>query len=239
MTVQDADKPDRRSALRRAAPLIAVAAGAVALYVFGGDYLSFSALQEHHEALAEWRDAHFLLAAFGYVTLYAAVTALSFPGGLALTLAGGFLFGVVAGTALAVGGATTGAVIIFLIAKAGLGDSLRERAGPFMRRAEQEFHRSEVNYLLIIRLVPVMPFFVANILPAFLGASTWNYAWTTLVGIVPGGLVYASIGSGLGDVFAAGEQPDLGVIFAPHILLPLLGLAALASLPIAIRWWRR
>lgn len=238
MAAEETEPSRGRGRLRRAAPLILAMIGAAALYAFGGDYLSFEALKRHHQALEAWRDSHYLLAALCYVGLYATVTALSFPGGLALTLAGGFMFGAVVGCALAVIGATSGAIAIFLIVKAGLGDAFRERAGPFMRKAEEEFHRSEVNYLLIMRLAPVMPFFIANILPAFLGASTWNFAWTTLVGIIPGGFVYASVGAGLGELFARGEEPDLGVIFEPHILLPLLGLAALAAIPVAIRWWR-
>ena len=84
-----------------------------------------------------------------------------------------------------------------------------------------------------------MPFFIANVAPAFLGASTFHYSWTTVVGVIPGALVYASVGAGLGAVFAAGEEPNLGLIFEWHILGPLLGLAALSALPIVIKRMRR
>lgn len=223
---------------RRAAPLAVALLGAVLLYVFGRDYLSFDALREHRETLLAWRDANYALAALAYVALYAVSTALSFPGGLALTLAGGFLFGAVFGTVFAVTGATAGAVAIFLVARAGLGEALRARAGPFLKRAEAGFRENAVSYLLIMRLVPAIPFFAANIVPAFLGVSTFTYAWTTLVGIIPGGAVYASVGAGLGAVFERGEDPDLGLIFEPQILLPLLGLSALAALPIVIKRFR-
>lgn len=221
--------------LKRAAPLALAFLGAILLYAFGRDYLSFDALRDNREALLAWRDANYALAALAYVALYATATALSFPGGLALTLAGGFLFGPFIGAAFAVTGATTGALAIFLVARTGLGDALRARAGGWVKRAEEGFRANEVSFLLMMRLVPVIPFFAANLVPAFLGATTFNYAWTTFIGIIPGALVYASVGAGLGAVFEAGGIPDLGLIFEPRILLPLLGLAALSALPMIVR----
>lgn len=220
---------------RRLAPLIAAVAGAVALYVFGGDYLSFEALKENREHLIAWRDTNYALAAAVFVAIYFTATALSFPGGLALTLTGGFLFGTVFGAAFAVTGATLGAITIFLIAKAGLGDALRARASGWLKRMEAGFREDEASYLLIMRLVPAVPFFVANVAPAFLGASTFTYAWTTAVGIIPGALVYASVGAGLGAVFAAGEEPNFGLIFEWRVFGPLLGLAALSALPAVLK----
>lgn len=223
---------------KRAAPLALALIGAIALYVFGRDYLSFEALRDNREALLAWRDANYAIAALTFMAVYALATALSFPGGLALTLTGGFLFGTWFGGAFAVTGATIGAIAIFLAAKTGLGDMLRERAGGWVKKAEAGFRENEISFLLLMRLVPAIPFFAANVVPAFLGASTVNYAWTTLVGIVPGALVYASVGAGLGAVFAAGEDPNFGLIFEPQVLGPLLGLAALSALPIVIKYFR-
>lgn len=228
-----------RVTLRRAAPFLVALAGAALLFAFGREHLSFAALRDNREALIVWRDANIALAAFAYVGLYAGATALSFPGGLALTLAGGFLFGPWAGGALAVTGATIGATAIFLAAKQGFGEALRARAGGWVERAADGFRADEASWLLMMRLVPAMPFFVANLVPAFLGASTRTYLWTTFFGIMPGGLVYASVGAGLGAVFERGEEPDLGVIFEPAVLLPLLGLAALSALPILVKRMRR
>ena len=90
-----------------------------------------------------------------------------------------------------------------------------------------------------MRLIPAIPFFIANLAPAFLGVSLRNYIFTTFFGIMPGAIVYASVGAGLGEVFARGETPDLGIIFAPHILGPILGLCALAALPIVIKRFRK
>ncbi|MEM1300792.1 MAG: VTT domain-containing protein, partial [Pseudomonadota bacterium] len=124
---------------------------------------------------------------------------------------------------------------IFLAAKTALGEALRARAGGWLSRMEEGFREGQISYLLIMRLVPAVPFFVANLAPAFFGVRTWTYIWTTFVGIIPGTVVYISIGAGLGEQLARGEAPDLGVIFQPHVLGPLLGLALLASLPLVLK----
>jgi len=90
-----------------------------------------------------------------------------------------------------------------------------------------------------MRLVPAVPFFVANLIPALVGVSLWRFAITTFVGIIPGAIVYTSVGAGLGDVFERGESPNLGIIFEPQILLPILGLSALAALPIVLKLFRK
>lgn len=223
---------------RRLIPVFIAAAGAILLYVFGREYLSFDALKDNREALSAWRDANYLVAALTYMAIYAAAVALSFPGGLALTLAGGFLFGTIFGGLFAVTGASIGAITIFFVAKTGLGDVLRARAGKWVKKAEDSFRANEVSFLLIMRLVPAIPFFAANLVPAFLGASPVKYAWTTFIGIMPGAFVYASVGAGLSAVFARGETPNLGIIFEIQVLGPLLGLAALSALPILIKKFR-
>ena len=172
------------------------------------------------------------------MALYAAVIALSVPGGAILTIAGGFLFGIAPATLYVVVGATIGATIIFLIARTALGDSLRARAGPRIRRMEEGFRADALSYLLVLRLIPIFPFWLVNIVPAFLGVPLRTYVLGTFVGIIPGSFVYASVGNGLGAVFEAGQTPDLGIIFKPEILLPIVGLAALALLPVAYRRYR-
>jgi len=80
-----------------------------------------------------------------------------------------------------------------------------------------------------------VPFFVANLVPALVGVPLARFVISTFLGIIPGTVVYTSVGAGLGQIFARGETPDLGLIFEPQILLPLLGLCALAALPIVIK----
>jgi len=216
-------------------PLVAIGAGAILAVIFLGDYLSFDALERNYETLLAHRDANWALAAAVYCAAYVGVVAFSVPGAVWLTLLGGFLFGIGPGAAMTVLSATLGATLIFLAARTALGGWLRARAEGWIGKLEAEFRAGEVSFLLIMRLVPAVPFFVANLAPAFLGARLVNFVWTTLLGIIPGSLVYVSIGAGLGEQLERGESPDLGVIFEPHILAPLLGLAFLAALPVVLR----
>jgi uncharacterized membrane protein YdjX (TVP38/TMEM64 family) len=230
--------------LRRAIPLLIIAAGSVfGIFIFG-DLLSLEALRDNRAALLAWRDENYLTAALAYMLAYVVVVAFSLPGATIMTLTGGFLFGLAAGTSLSVVAATTGAICIFLAARAGLGDSLHARLAAqsgegMLARMEKGLHENEISFLFLMRLVPVFPFFVANLAPAFLGVSLRNFALTTFFGIIPGGLVYTSIGAGLSEVFARGDTPDLGLLFEPAVIGPILGLAALASLPILIKLLRQ
>ena len=233
----DADKT-RRSALRRYGPLAALALGGALGFWWLGDWLSFDALRDNRGSLIAWRDSNYALAATIYVLAYVAVVAFSLPGALAMTLTGGFLFGLGAGGIMILFSATIGATAIFLAARSGFGNALQEKlkgSGGFMAKLQRGVAENEVRFLLLMRLVPVVPFWIANLAPAFLGVSQRVYVLTTYFGIMPGTLVYTWVGSGLGEVFDRGEVPDLGIFFEPQILGPILGLCALALLPILVK----
>jgi uncharacterized membrane protein YdjX (TVP38/TMEM64 family) len=135
-----------------------------------------------------------------------------------------------------------GATAIFSAAKLGLGDRLAARmdaSGGAARRIKDGIREDETSYLLLMRLVPAVPFFVANLVPAFVGVGLRVYVLTTFFGILPGSVIYTWVGAGLGEVFARGETPDLGIVFEPLILGPIVGLALLALLPILIKKLRR
>jgi uncharacterized membrane protein YdjX (TVP38/TMEM64 family) len=226
----------RMAAIRRLAPLAVLLVAIGAFFVLGlHDYLSFEALRAHREELLAFVARHPALAPLAFTGLYTAVIALSVPGGAILTITGGFLFGLVPATLYVLVGATAGATIVFLIARTALGESLRARAGPRIRRMEEGFRADALSYLLVLRLIPLFPFWLVNIVPAFLGVPLRTYVLGTFLGIIPGSVVYASVGNGLGAVFEAGGTPDLGIIFKPAILLPIVGLAVLALLPAVYR----
>jgi len=219
-------------------PLLLLVTGAILGAVFLRDQLSFEALARHREALIAYRDAQPLLTPALFVAAYALIVAFSVPGAIWATLTGGFLFGLFPGVLYNVSGATLGALALFLAVRAGLGESLRTRidaSDGAVRRLSEGIRANEVPVLLSMRLIPVVPFFVANLIPAFLGVAAARFTWTTFIGIIPGALVYTWVGAGLGEVFARGERPDLTVIFQPYILGPILGLAALSLLPLLIR----
>ena len=224
--------------LTRKLPILIILASAIAGAVFLRDHFSFAALADNRTALLAFRDSHFVWASLGFIAAYFVIVGLSLPGATVATLTGGFLFGMFPGTAYNVIGASAGAVAVFMAARAGFGADvaakLQSGTGP-AARLQAALQHNEWSALLIMRLVPALPFFMANLIPAFVGARLDRYAITTVIGIIPGALVFTSIGAGLGDVFARGQTPDLGIIFTPQILLPLLGLAALAALPVVIK----
>lgn len=237
MTPAEPSPPPSRPWLRRLPILVILAAALIGAIAFR-DALSFESLARHRETLLAFRDAHYLWAVLAFLATYVAIVALSLPGGTVATLAGGFLFGLFPGVLYNVLGAGTGAVLVFLAARTGFGDALSQRldsAGGKAARLQAALRDNEWSVLFLMRLVPLVPFFIANLIPAFVGTSLTRFAVSTFVGIIPGALVFTSVGSGLGDVFARGEAPDLGIIFTPPVLLPLLGLAALAALPMLLR----
>lgn len=236
-------QPPARSgpaAWRRLWPLALLAAAAALAYLLGlHRWLSFESLAAHRSALSGFVSGSPVLAALVYVAAYVLVVAFSLPGGAVLTVTGGFLFGPWAGAALAVVGATLGASALFLAARHALADTLARRAGPLLGRVRDELRRDGFWYLLALRLVPVVPFWLANLAPALAGMPFPAYAGATLLGIVPGTAVFAGIGAGLGQVLDAGGRPDLSVVFSPGILLPLAGLGALSLLgALGGRWLR-
>ncbi|WP_299025094.1 VTT domain-containing protein [uncultured Sulfitobacter sp.] len=227
-----------KSPLARYAPLAIIASVAVVGAFVLRDYIGFDALRDNREALIAFRDSNFVLTVVGFIAVYVVIVTFSLPGALIATLTGGFLFGTFFGAAVNVTAATIGATLIFLAAQMGLGDKLRARmetSSGLVARIKKGLDENQWSMLFFIRLVPAVPFFVANLIPAFLGVPLRRFVISTFLGIIPGSLVYTSVGAGLGEVFAQGETPNLGLIFEPHILLPILGLCVLSVLPVIIK----
>ncbi|MEE3359294.1 MAG: TVP38/TMEM64 family protein [Pseudomonadota bacterium] len=219
-------------------PLAIILAVAAIGYATLGDYLTFDTLRENREALLAFRDANYVLTVLVFILIYVAIVAFSLPGATVATLTGGFLFATFPGALFNITAATLGAIAIFQAARWGLGEKLAARmeaSDGVIHKIKQGINENEWSMLFLIRLVPAVPFFVANLVPAFVGVPLWRYAVTTFLGIIPGTVVYTSVGAGLGEVFARGETPNLGIIFEPHVLFPILGLAALAALPIILK----
>jgi uncharacterized membrane protein YdjX (TVP38/TMEM64 family) len=231
---------NRISLWKRLAPLAILVAILVAFFAFGLDnYATFDTLKDNREALLGFVRDNFVLAILIYVVGYALLTAASVPVASLVTVAGGFLFGIWLGTFLTVLAATVGATLLFLFARSALGEPLRQRAGPYIRKMEEGFQENQVNYLLFLRLVPVFPFFAVNLAPAFLGVGTVVFAVTTFIGIIPGTAVYTIVGAGLGSVFDRGEEFSLDSVLTPEILAALVGLGVLSLVPIVIKKLRR
>lgn len=223
--------------LRKHLPLITIFAVAIVGFFTLRETISFQTLADNREALLSFRDGNYILMVLAFMAIYFAIVAFSLPGAAVASVTGGFLFGLWTGTIVNVVAATAGAIAIFLAARLGLGRSLAaklETSDGTLKRLKDGLHENEISVLFLLRLVPVVPFFVANLVPALVGVRLRNFVLTTALGIVPGGIVFTSIGVGLGEVFDRGETPDLSLLWAPHVIIPILGLAALAALPIVI-----
>ena len=228
--------PAKAGLVKRLAPLAAIAAAIGAFFALGLDqYVTFDALREHRALLTGFVAEQALLAVALFIVVYATATALSLPGGAVLTVTGGFLFGSLGGTIWVVIGATLGATGIFLVAKTALGDALRAKAGPALKKMEDGFRENALSYLLVLRLIPLFPFFIVNLVPAFLGVSLRTYVIGTFLGIIPGSFVFASVGAGLGSIFDAGQDFTLTGVLTPEIITALVGLAALSLLPVVYK----
>lgn len=235
-TAADAQPSKKKPLWQRLLPLGVILVALGLLFATGlNDYVSISALKEYRGDLIAFRNDHYALALILLIAAYAALVAISFPGAGLLTIFSGFLFGTWVGGLAVLIGATTGATIIFFVVKTSFGDALREKAGPWVKKFEQGFKEGELNYLFILRLVPAFPFWLVNIVPSVLGVSVRNYVLTTFFGIMPGTFVYASIGNGAGRTLDQGKDLDLGVIFQPYVLGPIIGLILLSLIPIIVK----
>ncbi|MEM8979938.1 MAG: TVP38/TMEM64 family protein [Pseudomonadota bacterium] len=231
-------QPGKKSSLVRLLPILTIATVAIVGAFTLKDYLTFQTLADNRDALIAWRDSNYILAVAVFVAIYAVLVMFSLPGATVATLTGGFLFATFPGALFNILGATIGATAIFQAARWGFGEKLGaklEGSDGMVKKIKDGIDENQWSMLFLIRLVPVVPFFIANLVPSFLEVPLHRFVISTFLGIIPGAVVFTSVGAGLGEVFARGETPDLGIIFEPYILAPLLGLAALSLLPVIVK----
>lgn len=238
--------------LKRWGPLVGIVVVMIVGYAQGWhEYVTLSSLIRNRDALVAFIADNMVLALLAYMAVYAAVVALSFPGGSFLTIGGGFLFGwFIAGTTTIVA-ATAGATAIFLAARTSFGEALRARAGPFMEQLAEGFRKDAASYLLFLRLTPIFPFWLVNLAPALFNVPLRTYVVTTALGIIPGTYAYAVFGSGLDSVIAAQEAAnpgcgaagtcriDTAAILTTELIVALVALGLVALIPVAMKVLRR
>lgn len=234
-----------RKSLWRFLPVVLIAiALALALVFRVHELVSLDTLQQRGEALDRLVAANLAAALALYVVLYAAAVTISLPGASVLTISGGFLFGTWLGGGAAWIGASIGATLIFLAARTAFGDALRARAGSWLERLRDGFREHAFSYLLVLRLTPVAPFFIVNVAPAFFDVKLRDYVLATMLGMIPGAFVYAAVGAGLRAALATGAHADpaeaaRAIFLQPAVYGPIIGLVALAFVPIIVRALRR
>lgn len=229
--------PAPKSNLKRFLPLAVIVVALALFFALGGPkYISLESLRDNQEFLKAFVADNYILAVVGFVVIYAVLVAISVPGAGFLSIFAGFLFGLTTGVPAVIIGATIGATILFLVVRSAFGAGLAAKAGPFMAKFEKGLKENELSYLFILRLVPIFPFFIVNIVPPLFDVKLRNYVLTTLLGIIPGSFVYVSVGNGIGAALSAGQDVPLsGLMFRPAVILPILGLILLSMIPVAYK----
>jgi uncharacterized membrane protein YdjX (TVP38/TMEM64 family) len=237
---------------RRLLPLAGVLVFAFVAYLAVGDSgISLESLVHHREIIDAFITDHRILSVVAFLGIYIVTVAFSLPGATFLTVAGGFLFGFATGAITAAIGATVGATLIFLVARTALGEPLLRRAGPRARQVAKGFRDDAFSYLLFLRLVPVFPFFLVNLVPAFAGVRLGPFVAATAIGVIPAVVVFTMAGMGLDSVMtaqknvyyqcmASGGQPCRMVfepadVLTPQMIMALIGLGLLALLPVFVK----
>ncbi len=185
-----------------------------------------------------WVAAHPWLAPCVFVLIYTASVTLSLPQAAPLTLIAGLLFGTALGGTLAAISATIGAVLLFLIARSAVAEPIARKGGAALGKLREELGRNGFAYLLAIRLIPVVPFWLINLAAALCGMRLRDFTVATAIGILPATFITASIGAGLGGVLTTGEKPDFSVLVSWPVLGPLVALALLSLSTVVWRKWQ-
>ena len=203
---------------------LAIGIAVVAFFYFDlGRFLSLQALKDNRDSLLSFTETHSAAAAGLFVLTYVAVTGLSLPGAVILTLAGGFLFGAVFGTLFVNLGAMTGATLAFLASRSLLRDWVERKFGKWLGPVQKGFEKNAFSYLMTLRLIPLFPFFVVNLVSGLTRMNVGAYVVATALGIIPGSFVYAYAGRQLGTINSLQDIASPGVIGA-FVLLGLLAL---------------
>jgi len=224
---------------RRLLPLVVPVLGLLAFFLFDFDrFVTYEELHRRRMWLADQVEVHSLVASIVFLFGYAVAVAFSLPVSMFLSIAGGLLFGQWLGTVYSVTGATLGAAILFTIAKSAIGDPLRARAGPWLHRLETGFRQNAVSYLLVLRMIVIVPFWIVNLVPAFLGVSLRHYVLATYIGIIPGTFIYSLAGAGIGETLVSDSAIAMSEIFNVQIVGALIGLILMALAPVVLRWWK-
>lgn len=246
--------------LKRFVPLLILGAIMALVFAMGWHkYLSLKTIGENYEVLKSYIASNLALSLGLYILAYIVVVALSLPGGLAMTLTGGLLFGWQIGAPATVIGATIGATIVFLVAKSSLGEGLVARAGPWVAKLREGFQENAFSYLLFLRLVPAFPFVVVNLAPALLGVRLGTYFTATFLGIMPGTTAYSIAGSGLASVVEAQNKShkeclaklvpgsgqvcpyeiDTSQLVTKELILAFAALGVVSLIPVVIKKWSK
>jgi uncharacterized membrane protein YdjX (TVP38/TMEM64 family) len=234
---------------------VALAAGVAYVFVSGSyRMISYEVLLQNYEILARFVAEQGFVAILMFGAIYASAVALSVPCALVMTLTAGVLFGTWVGAGVALIGSSLGACVLFLIARTTIGRALALRAGPAVARLTSGFRKDAFNYLLMLRLTPIIPFWIVNLAPALIGVRFGTFAAATFIGMTPTTLAIASAAAGLSGVVKAQAAElrtcresgaanctanfDPSSLLSTQTALALVFLATLSLVPVLVRRWK-
>lgn len=211
-------------------PLAIIVLVMVSAYLLGWHhYLSFAVFKKEYQNLKAFIEANSFIAPLLFIGIYTALTSLPFPGGLFLSFLGGFLFDQPWATLYFLVGSTCGATILFLSARSAFRELPHKKEGKWLKKMEKGFQKNATNYLLFLRCVPIIPFFIVNLVPAFFNIPLRTFVWTTFVGLIPCVYAFSQAGAGLCVLVESADPFSMASLFntKTNIALICLGFAAL------------
>ena len=256
MSTSEPPEPEKSPSWGHYLPLALLILAMAAVFASGGHrLLTLETIVLYRDRLQALVEEYGPLAVLAYSATYVTVVTLSVPGAAILTILGGFLFGWLLGGAVAALSATIGAIFVFLIARTSLGDILIRRAGPRLQKLADGFREDAFSYLLFLRLLPIMPFWLTNLACALFGVRAKTFALATLIGVLPASFTFATAGAGLDSVIGAQKATfeacraaggadcvlsfSLTSVLTPQIIAALAALGVLSLIPVVLRRLRR
>jgi uncharacterized membrane protein YdjX (TVP38/TMEM64 family) len=197
------------------------------------DFFTLEYIKMQRDWLQSSVENNYVVSALAFILLYLSCVAFSLPVGAMLSMVGGFLFGTIPGFLFALTGATIGAIILFCVVRYVIGNSLQQKYATQLESFNAAMEREGASYLLVVRFIVVIPFFVINILAALTKVPLATFIWTTMLGVAPATFIFAFAGQQLLDISSIRD------VFSPRVILALVLLAMFAFLPIMIKWFSR
>ncbi len=221
-------------------PLIIILILTAVCYFFIVDqYLSFEMLKAKHGELIAFVDEHSTATPLIYILIYSVSMALAIPDGFFLSIVGGFLFPEHLGILYVLISEMTGTLIFFLIARRTFNEYWQRKAGTLLKKLERGFKENQVSYLLFLRFVHLIPFWLLNLAAAYFRVPLWTFTWTTFVGFIPLALIYTQAGAGLGKILATEEHFSISSVLSANVIIMLICLGLFALLPVFIKLIKR
>jgi uncharacterized membrane protein YdjX (TVP38/TMEM64 family) len=230
----------KRIVFFRLLPLAIVLAVIIVCQLFVVDqFFSFEVLKAKREIINHFVQEHSFLTPLIFMTIYTISMALAIPDGFFLSVVAGFIFPEYIGIVYVLISEMAGTLIFFLTVRHTLTDYWHKKAGPLLNKLEKGFKENQVSYLLFLRFVHLIPFWLLNLASAYFRVPIWTFTWTTFLGFIPLAFIYTQAGSGLGKILATQDSFSISAVLSEKFLIILICLGLFALLPVFIKLFKK